>query len=189
MPVDWTLLLKNPGDTVTTTDWDNLFEACRSVLGAAASGYGVQNADVPDGANIPNAALDKQLAYSPLVWDNEHDAITVGVTTDGVFPPTSTIALGDATYDSYRYYMKNDGASADLVFAVDGKVKVKLSLATNTYLSAATAMTSVSVTKGQIITICSYETGTGPAVNADVGDEVAQAALHIEFYPQLRMDA
>lgn len=177
MAVDWRSFLIPPGGQIVLPDWwDNLNSAVVSVLGTG----GIVDADVPDGANIPNSAIDKQLTYSPLIWDNEQNELIVTGFVHGItdcFPATSLRASGDRSVTAYRYYCYTN---LGIAIGLDGTVVFTAALTARTYLSPATAITAFDVLDGQMLTICTYAFAA-PAVGADM-PPAAVVPAHIELY-------
>ena len=195
MPIDWSQYLKKPGDTIVLpTDWDNLFGAVQTVLGATGASQGLQDADIPEDANVPNSALANQLYYQPIVFENDQDYVSPGLAAsrNGRWPATSIYMTRDAYVEKAFYHAPI--AAVDLVLGVNGKCVCVENLASTSYVSQVfTLTTPFNVKRGDRLTFNAYSNAAyasnGPAVGAVLGDQVALVPIHVTLLARVRLDS
>lgn len=191
MPIDWSQYLKEPGDTIVLPDdWDNLFGAVQTVLGATGASQGLQDADIPEDANVPNSALANQLYYQPIVFDTDQDTVSsYGTAPAGATcPPTSRYVTRDAYVEKYNYHAPI--ADVRLVIGVNGKCVCVESFPVTTFISTVASLsTPFNVKRGDRLTFNVYDFGNGPVVGADMGTQTAMLPLHVMLHARVRLDS
>lgn len=70
MPVDWSALRKYNGATLSGADVNAVFDAATGVVGInTVPNQGIQDADIPDGPNVPNELLSLRDHIVSLGWE------------------------------------------------------------------------------------------------------------------------